>query len=127
MSANGDLHDAAAALTRSFGPLRPTGWVWREVAFGPCVRCYWPSHTLAGGSPVHPFCYLNPDPVPPWSEWVRRRDGTGEWGNRRNVEVDHRDDGERQWCATEGRWFEPTPERLQLCVEHAAEVVARWR
>jgi hypothetical protein len=124
---NGDLHDAAAVLIRVFGPLRPTRWTWRSVAFGPCVRCAWPSHTLAGGSPVHPFCWMNPDPPTWWDQWVRGRDGAGEWGARPADDVGHRDDGERQWCATGRRWFDPTPEALAVCVDHAAEVTARWR
>lgn len=121
---NGDLHQAAAALTRRFGPLRPTRWTWRPVAFGPCVRCRWPSHTMAGGSPVHPFCYLNPEPPSLFDQWVRDRDGAGEWGSRLADQVEQ---GERQWCAMERRWFDPTPERLAACADHAVEVVARWR
>ena len=128
MSDDLDLVDAAAVLEDYFGTLgAPWRWQWREVPFGPCPRCRWPAHTLApNGVSFHPFCWGNPEPVPAWSDWVRRKDGIGEWGNRTR-EPAERDNGDRQWCAKEGAWFEPTPERLALCVDHAAEVVARWR
>jgi hypothetical protein len=67
-------------IERHFGRVVDPRWVWREVAFGPCPRCRWPAHTLApNGSPFHPFCWGNPDPVPSFDQWLRRKVQEGEW------------------------------------------------
>jgi hypothetical protein len=77
------LLGAAMAFREHFGPLDVETlhlWSWRAVPFGPCPRCRWPAHTLGpNGSPFHPFCWGNPDPVPWWSDFVLRQVRAGEW------------------------------------------------
>jgi hypothetical protein len=113
-------------LERHLGPVTELHrWSWRPVPFGACVRCRWPSHTLApNGAPFHAFCWGNPDPVSSFEEWMRRKDGVGEWGGPPPERAELGPD--RQWCATGRHWFDPTPDRLAACVEHAAAMVARW-
>lgn len=49
-------------------------WQWRQRPYGACPRCRWPAHTLApNGVPFHAFCWGNPDPVPAFDQWLRRK------------------------------------------------------
>jgi hypothetical protein len=71
-----------ALLREVFGDVQvlPTRWEWRNVPFGRCTRCLWPANTLGpDAQPWHAFCWGNPDPVPPFSEWMRRKVENGEW------------------------------------------------
>jgi hypothetical protein len=61
-------------LERHLGPVAPVRWVWRTVAFGPCQRCYWPSHTLGlDGRPFHPFCWRNQTPPSGFDQWLLQK------------------------------------------------------
>jgi hypothetical protein len=101
-------------------------WAWRPSPFGPCPRCYWPANTLGpDGQPWHAFCWENAEPPSWWDQFLRREAAKGARREPEPAEV-AADVGERQWCATGRRWFDPTPEALEACAEHAAEVTARW-
>lgn len=124
-----DMWRALAVLERYFDDIEvevgQQAWRWRAVPFGPCARCYWPSHTLGpDGWAVHPFCWDNLTPPSGFDQWVLRKDGAGEWGN--HAAAPPQPPGDRQWCATQGAWFQPTPERLAACAAHAKEMTARW-
>jgi hypothetical protein len=74
-----------AMLRRTFGQVDvlPTRWEWRAVPFGRCLRCQWPANTLGPDEwPWHPFCWGYDEPVPAYSEWLRRKVEAGEWGQR---------------------------------------------
>jgi hypothetical protein len=102
-------------------------WQWREVPYGPCPRCRWPANTLApNGSPFHAFCWGNPDPPTTYDQYQRRLHTSGERPERPAFVPERQGEVERQWCATERRWFDPTPERLEACADHAVAVMSRW-
>jgi hypothetical protein len=87
------------------------------VPFGTCRRCPWPANTLGPDrKPWHTYCWFSQGkPVSSWERWYFRQ-VTGEASAPRPAtSVATEETSDRQWCATNRRWFRTDADMAGAC------------